>query len=146
MHAHSVRRSVMTSRKVNAAARVAALTLLLLGGFAVTGSAQDGKATDGETPAPAAQPEEEKDCVTDSGDFKQVGRNASYVIELQNNCERRLKCEVSAFITTAKGQVSGESILILAPKSAGAASRQTYSIPLRQASGMANTSYKCNDL
>jgi len=38
------------------------------------------------------------------------------------------------------------SILFLAPKSAGATSRQTYSIPLRQASGMANVSRECNDL
>jgi hypothetical protein len=137
----------MTLRKVDAASRVAALTLLLLAGFAGSASAQNTEAApDGQTAPQAAQPEEEKDCVTDTGGFRQEGRNASYVIELQNNCERRLKCEVSAFITTAKGQRSGESILILAPKSAGAASRQTYTIPLRQASGMANVSHECNDL
>jgi hypothetical protein len=136
----------MTSRKVNRAARVAALTLLLAG-FTATVSAQDSKVPDGESQPQAAQAEEEKDCVTDTGSgFRQDGRNASYVIELQNNCERRLKCEVSAFITTAKGQTSGESILFLAPKSAGATSRQTYAIPLRQASGMANVSRECNDL
>ena len=96
----------MTLRKVNATAG-AALALALVG-FAAVASAQSSEPADAQTTPQAAQPTEEKDCVTDTGSgFRQDGRSASYVIELQNNCERRLKCEVSAFIITAKGQTSG---------------------------------------
>jgi hypothetical protein len=118
---------------------LAVASLLVLAGLAVVVSAQD-------SPAPAAQPTEEKDCVVDTSSFRQDGRTPAFVIELTNTCEKRLKCEVSAFVQTAKGQNSGESILFLAPKSEGAASRQTYAIPLRQASGAAHSSHECNEL
>ena len=121
--------------------RLAALSLVLFAGLALTVSAQDTKTPDGQASAP-----EEKDCVVDTSAFKQDGRTPTFVIELTNTCEKRLKCEVSAFVTTAKGQNSGESILFLAPKSQGAAARQTYVIPVRQASGMANTSRECSEI
>src|SRR5262249_34083756 len=134
----------MTLRKVNGAA-AAAVPAASLAGFAAAVSAQNNATPDGQTPQ-AAQTEEEKDCVVGTSGFKQDGRSALFVITLQNNCEKRLKCEVSAFITTAKGQNSGESILFLAPKSEGVAARQSYAIPVRQASGMANVSRECNEL
>jgi hypothetical protein len=125
--------------RLHSTLRFATVSLLLLFGLAAAVSAQDRQ-------APAAQPAEEKDCVVDTSSFRMDGRTPAYVIELTNTCEKRLKCEVSAFVQTAKGQNSGESILFLAPKSEGAASRQTYVIPLRQASGAAHGSHECNEL
>ena len=125
--------------RLHATLRFAIASLLVLLGLAAAVWAQDSQ-------APAAQPAEEKDCVVDTSSFRMEGRTPAYVIELTNTCEKRLKCEVSAFIQTAKGQNSGESILFLAPKSDGPASRQTYVIPLRQASGMAQGSRECSEL
>src|SRR5262245_14914207 len=127
------------------AMRLTVVTVAVLAALAAAVSAQDA-AHDARTPAEAARAATEKDCVVDTSEFRQDGRNASFVIELQNNCEKRLKCQVSAFVTTAKGQNSGETILILAPKSEGAASRQAFRLPLRQASGMANASRECDEL
>jgi hypothetical protein len=119
--------------------RFAMVSLLVLFGLAAAVSAQDSQ-------RPAAEPADQKDCIVDTSSFRMDGRTPAYVIELTNTCEKRLKCEVSAFVQTAKGQNSGESILFLAPKSEGAASRQTFVIPLRQASGMAQGSRECSEL
>ena len=52
-------------------------------------------------------------------------------IELTNSCEQRMKCRVFAYITSAKGAAQGRGTIVLAPKSRGAAAKNSYAMKAR---------------
>lgn len=114
--------------------------------FAQGNAAPDGEGRDsGQTPPPepAPQPATAKECISDRADFKDVNGQAVFVVELKNACDKRIRCVVDAYVTTAKGPTSGHATLTIDGK-AGAA--KSYSMKIGQSSGMANMSRVCNFL
>jgi hypothetical protein len=94
-------------------------------------------------PEPAPQPATAKECIRDSADFKDVAGQALFIVELKNACDKKIRCVVDAYVTTAKGPTSGHATLTIDGK-AGAV--KTYSMKIKQASGMANMSRDCRFL
>ena len=90
-------------------------------------------------PTPAKKP----DCVSSKTGFKTSGKAASFVIELQNACEMRLKCTVDAYVVGARGPAAGHATLILAPKLKGATASKSYALKVKSAGGMAIVSHTC---
>lgn len=99
-----------------------------------------------EPKAAQAQPAEEKKCITVDTDFKQVDKAAAFVIALTNNCEKRARCTVNAYVVNSFGPNTGRTVLTLAAKSKGAAAHKSYVMKVKQAGGMASVSHSCSDL
>lgn len=112
--------------------------LMLAGGLAA--AAQAGE----DTPTAEPKATSVKECVVDSGGFREDARGPAFVVALENQCERRLECKVSVYVTGAKGPAQGEATLILAPRSEGDASRKSYVLKVKTASGMAQSSHECS--
>ena len=91
---------------------------------------------------PPKEPEK-KECIADTGGFRMNGKSATYTVELQNLCERRLRCKVAVFVTTAFGPAQGQGTLTLAPHAAGDAARKTYALKVKAMGGMAQVSRSC---
>lgn len=87
-----------------------------------------------------------KECVVDSGGFRLSGKTPTYVMELENKCERRLPCKVAIYVTTAFGPAQGQGTLILAPHAAGEAARKSYAIKVKAMGGVAQGSRSCEVL
>ncbi len=64
-------------------------------------------------------------------------------IKLTNKCEQRLKCEVFSAAFGAQGLQKGHNVMILAPKSRGAAATKTYQYKIKEGGGMLTTSRYC---
>lgn len=106
--------------------------------------APDQPSEHGQVPPPdPAKAPTVNDCLSDRADFKDTKGQALFVIELTNACDRRIRCVVDAYVTTAKGPTSGHATLTL-PGKAGATT--SYAMKIGQASGMANTSRSCRFL
>ena len=100
----------------------------------------------GKEPPPAEPAAGAKTCVTDDSGFKQSGKAATFEIALTNTCAQRMRCTVTAYVTTAGGPTSGKAVLILAGKSNGAAATKTYVMKVKSAGGMANVSRDCRPM
>jgi hypothetical protein len=85
-------------------------------------------------------------CLDQNGDFQAQGKVDSFVFTLQNKCEKRLKCTIDAYITTAKGPASGHGTLIVEPKSHGEAAKKSFSMKVKAAGGAAQVSHDCKVL
>jgi hypothetical protein len=88
-------------------------------------------------------PPEQRKCVVNNSDFTP---NNTYVMELTNTCEMRIRCTVKAFITNAGGQTRDEAVLTLEPASAGAGARKVHIVKLKDSYGMAQSSQSCEGL
>jgi hypothetical protein len=118
---------------------------VILGGSLGLAAAADTES--GQKPPPEAKPAAQKDCLADGGSgFKLNGKQATYVIALENKCEVRLRCKVYALVQTAKGEAKGHKTLVLAPKSKGAAAKQAYVLKVRMIGGIAQVSRECKSL
>jgi hypothetical protein len=73
--------------------------------------------------APAASADLQS-CMEETGDFVTRGRVTSYVIGLINSCDKRLRCEIFANISGARGTSLGHTVMILGAKSAGAGAKK----------------------
>ena len=118
----------------------AAGATLMLCGF-LTGAAAAQNAS-GQTP-PKAEPTAPNDCIAEQADFKLRGKQPIFEIALENKCERRLKCQVFVYITSAKGAAQGSGTLRLAPAAKGAAAKKLWSMPVKMAGGTAQSSREC---
>ncbi len=87
-----------------------------------------------------------KDCVSQDGDFRMHGKSPAYVVTLTNSCERRQRCRVNLYVTTAFGPAQGQATLILAPRAAGAAAKKTYALRVKALGGMAQGSRQCDPI
>jgi hypothetical protein len=81
-------------------------------------------------------------CVADKSGFK----DKTYVVELANLCERRMRCQINAYVVTSRGPIKGRKTLTLAPVSKGAAARKVYVMKLTEAGGTADVSRHCKEL
>jgi hypothetical protein len=82
-------------------------------------------------------------CIDENGGFQTHGNVNSFVFTLQNKCEKRLKCTIDAYVTTARGPASGHGTLIVEQKSHGEAVKKSFSMKVKLAGGTAQVSHDC---
>jgi hypothetical protein len=153
--------------RVTPALRILALTLVLGGAFAAIASAQDAAAPSAgpQNPLPAAGkiPDAAQDatpgasedpvpepgtggqaaCIAETGDYVAQGKAVTYVIGLENKCDKPLRCEIFANVTGVKGMSLGHAVLILGAKSSGAAAKKSYVMKVKAVGGTAQVSRSC---
>lgn len=145
------------------------LAIALFVGLATAASAQDAGAPQPTTPAappalpqnplpgtpsPAAAPQSAapgspadlQECLRETGDYVTRGRTVDYVIGITNTCEKRLRCEIFANVTGARGTVLGHTVMILGTASSGAGAKKTYAMRVKAAGGVAQVSRECKVL
>lgn len=119
--------------------------LLVVSGGVAGSRAQD--AADSGDQKPAAEKSEEKvTCVTSNTAWREQGKSTTFEIELQNICDKRLKCTVDAFVTGARGQAQGHGTVVLAAAPKGQTTRNVYALKVKSAGGMANISHSCKSI
>jgi len=94
-------------------------------------------------PAPDAGATGHSACIDETGDYETHGGKVTYVIGLQNKCDKRLRCKIYAYVVGARGPSSAETTLILGAVSSGAAAKKTYAMPVKAAGGTAQVSREC---
>jgi hypothetical protein len=127
------------------ALRLAAVTLGLWAGYAPAALAEDAATPTGsqQQAHPDAATTGQADCIDETGDYVTHGKAVTYVIGLENKCDKRLKCKVYAYIVGARGPASGQTTMMLGAKSSGAAAKQTYAMKVKAAGGTAQVSRQC---
>jgi len=85
-------------------------------------------------------------CLKETDDYVTRGKTVLYVIGLTNSCDKRLRCEIFANVTGARGTALGHTIMTLGAAGSGPAAKQTYSMPVKAAGGMAQISRECKVL
>jgi hypothetical protein len=142
------------------------LAIALCAGFAAAALAQDAgepqqiapvtPPTLPENPLPGAQPSPSapqaaapalpanlQDCLHETGDYVTRGRTVFYVIAIANTCKVRLRCEIFANVTGARGTSLGHTVMILGPGGSGDAAKKTYDMRVKTAGGIAQVSREC---
>ena len=104
----------------------------------------------GQVPPPeskqAEQKPEEPKCITDkSGFFGQDGR-ATFIVELTNVCQSRMKCTINAYIVNAFGPTKAQGTVVVDRKGNNASATTPYVIKLKAPNGSATVSYKCVEI
>ncbi len=115
------------------------LALTLCAGLVAAASAEDAS----KPPTPEPGTTGQSACIDETGDYETHGKVVTFVIALANKCDKRLKCEVFAYITGAKGPSQGHGTLVLGPKSSGAAAKKSYAMKVKMAGGTAEISREC---
>jgi hypothetical protein len=85
-------------------------------------------------------------CLRQTGDYVTRSKVIVYVIGITNTCEKRLRCEVFANVTGARGSAVGHTIMILGPASNDAAAKKSYEMKVKAAGGIAQVSRECRAL
>jgi hypothetical protein len=133
--------SIMT---ITAPWRLATLAICFCAGVTAA-QAEDAGGTSEPPSKPAAETKTDTiaECISINADYQTKGDRISYVITLENKCEKRLKCEVFAYVVGAKGPSAGHAVLRLGAKSSGAAAKKSYAMKVKAAGGTANVSRDC---
>jgi hypothetical protein len=123
------------------AIKVAAVALMLSG--CLTGAAQ------AQTP-PAEPPPKADDgttgqlkCISEEDNYVRLGKGVGFRVELTNQCEQRITCKVFVYITSAKGAAQGRGTIVLAPKSAGAAAKNSFTMRAKMNGGSSQSAREC---
>jgi hypothetical protein len=82
-------------------------------------------------------------CIAQKEGYTHKGKAIGYAIQLTNLCEQRMKCQVYAHLSNARGESRGHGTLVLAPKSKGAAATKTFEMKTSMDSGTAQLSREC---
>ena len=94
--------------------------------------------------APAADAAKDpQSCLAETGDYVTHGNSVTYVIGLENKCDKRMKCTIDAYVVGAKGPASGHTTMILGAASSGAAAKKSYPMKVKAAGGTAQVSRDC---
>ena len=127
----------------NAVRRLAGAALILSASFAAAAQAQT--AATGQEPPPQADAGTtgQLKCIDEDDHYTMRGKQPTLVIELANRCEQRLKCRVFAYVTSAKGAAQGRGTVVLAPKSHGAAAKQSYTMKVKMIGGSSQSAREC---
>ncbi len=99
----------------------------------------------GQTAAPAAAADLQS-CLQQTGDYMTHGKTVTYVIGITNTCTTRLRCEIYANISGARGTSLGHAIMTLGPAGSGVAAKQTYTMRVKAEGGIAQVSRACKAL
>ena len=132
----------MTVRTMTKARCIAGAALLLCGNFSTAALAQNAPAA-GQEPVADAGTTIQLNCIAENDGFKMNGKQATFVIELENKCEQRMKCRVFAYINSAKGPSQGQGTIVLAAKSRGAAAKGTFTMKTRMVDGNSQSTREC---
>ena len=98
------------------------------------------------TPAPVAASDLQS-CLQETGNYVRRGSSSViYVIRIANTCDKRLRCEIFASVTGAKGSSRGHTIMTLGPASAGKAAKKSYGMGVEAAGGIVQVSRECKVL
>jgi hypothetical protein len=98
------------------------------------------------TPAPApAGTADLQSCLQETGDYVTHGSTVIYAIGITNTCNKRLRCEIFANISGAKGTSLGHTVMTLGPAASGAA-KKSYEFRVKAAGGVAQVSRECRVL
>ena len=97
------------------------------------------------TPAPAAA-DDLQSCLQETGDYVTRGGAVIYAIGITNTCDKRLRCEIFANISGARGSSTGHTIMTLGRASDRGAAKKTYEMPVKAAGGIAQVSRECRVL
>jgi hypothetical protein len=103
------------------------------------------------TPSPVAAPQaaapglpaDLQTCLQETGDYVTHGNVILYVIGITNTCDRRLRCQIFANVTGAKGSSLGHTVMTLGPAASGAAAQQSHTMRVKAAGGTAEVSRDC---
>jgi hypothetical protein len=90
-------------------------------------------------PVPTGKPK----CIQQKDTFTEA---KTFVIELSNACEQRMRCTVHAYVVNSRGPTKGFATLTLAPASKGAAAHRSYVMKLKESYGSAEVSRSCKVL
>ena len=136
----------MSERRRKGRARLAALSVALVVGFAVAGFAEDAPA-DGQKPEPPPMPDKgttsQLNCVDQKSEYTKEGKGIFYVQTFANKCEARLTCKVFAYVLNSRGPSHGHATLVLAPKSAGEAATKSYALKVKGVGGFGTSDREC---
>lgn len=95
----------------------------------------------GQTPPKDKTPHE---CVTQNSTYWRDGNRFTFRVDLENTCDKRIRCTVFANVIQAKGNSLGHGTLVLAPASQGTAAKKSYHLKVKMAGGMAQTTRECD--
>ena len=124
--------------------RLRILAVLLCAGMAVSAAENaSGKSDPQSNPFAETEADAINNCISTSGDYQTHGQRISFVITLENKCEKRLKCEVFAYVIGAQRPSSGHAELVLGAKSSGGAAKKSYTMGVKAAGGTAQISRAC---
>jgi hypothetical protein len=84
-------------------------------------------------------------CFQETGDYVTRGRTVFYVIAITNGCKARLRCEIFANVTGARGTSLGHTVMVLGRAGSGA-SKKSYDMRVKGAGGIAQVSRACKML
>jgi hypothetical protein len=133
----------MSDRRQERRARIAALSVALVVGFAVAGLAEDAPA-DGQTPpVPDKGTTSQLNCVDQKSEYTKDAKGIFYVQTFANKCEARLTCKVFAYVLNSRGPSHGHATLVLAPKSAGEAATKRYALKVKGVGGFGTSDREC---
>ena len=96
--------------------------------------------------APPAVPADLQSCLQQTGDYVTRGKTVVYVIGITNTCAKRLRCEIYANVSGVKGSSLGHTVMTLGDSGSGAAAKQTYTMRVKSAGGIAQVSRECKVL
>ena len=92
--------------------------------------------------AEEAPPTLEQRCTSDeASSYRGEGATLKYVFELQNKCEKRLRCDLHISIVNAFGIKLGHKVLVLAPKSQG-----SLVLKIKGAGGLNQHTHRCKEI
>ena len=101
-----------------------------------------GASTTPQTPAADAA-KDPQSCLAETGDYVTHGNRVTYLIGLENKCDKRMKCTIDAYVVGAKGPASAHTTMILGTASSGAAAKKSYPMKVKAAGGTAQVSRDC---
>ena len=82
-------------------------------------------------------------CIDEQGETRGDDGHLVRTIKLTNKCEQRLRCQAYAAAFGAQGVQRARAVLILAPKSKGAAATKTYTFKIKENGGMLTSTRHC---
>lgn len=94
-------------------------------------------------PAPEAGTTVQAKCIDENDGYTMKGKRPTFVIQLENKCDVRMVCKVFANVSSAKGSALGRGTIALAPKSAGARAKGTWTMPVKMTGGNSQSTREC---
>lgn len=93
-----------------------------------------------ESASPPATP---KDCIADAGSGFALERGKpTFTMTFQNDCARRISCEINAYVVGSRGPTQGHTILRFQPKGQTPAPLH-YALRVKELGGTAQYSRDC---
>lgn len=96
--------------------------------------------------APSGTAPDLQSCLQETGDYGTRGKSVVYVIGIANSCDKRLRCEIFANVTGAKGSSLGHTVMVLGAAASGAAAKKTFTMRVKAAGGTVMVSRDCKVL